>query len=129
MAAAQLQKCVRLLPNDGLPAFKQPKLLRQMRNFDEHWEDPAGQAATWLRERIPDIVPGRLTFTKKRIWIEGMDTYEIVLWAKDVDRIVREHAERAGHPIPPSDWDTPEKVQARLEDWVQHAGEGDDLGP
>ena len=105
LAVAQLDKCVDLLPDDGLRPFPDRTLLRKLRNFEEHWEDPTGASATWLRNRIPDIAPGRLTYTKKHTWIEGMEVTAIVLWAQEVDVRVRKNAAQAGDALPPSEWD------------------------
>jgi hypothetical protein len=68
LSVAQLVKCARLLPDDGLPSCDDSELVRHLRNIEEHWEQPSGRSMTALRQSIPDIAPGRLTFTKKDIW-------------------------------------------------------------
>jgi hypothetical protein len=102
--AAQLDKCIGLLPDDDLLPFENPTLLRKLRDFDEHWEDPEGRAGTWLEAEIPDFAPGQLAYTKKWIWIEGIEIGAIWDWAREVDRRIREIAEKTDHPIPPSEW-------------------------
>ncbi|WP_410570726.1 hypothetical protein [Amycolatopsis sp. cmx-4-61] len=99
-AAAQLRKCVLKLPNDRLPEIPNERMILLLRNFTEHWEDPTGWSAAELRERIPDAVPGRAEFTKKDVWIEGVSTTEIVMWASDVDRALRANAAEAGEELP-----------------------------
>ncbi|WP_432855463.1 hypothetical protein ACQPXB_22400 [Amycolatopsis sp. CA-161197] len=66
----------------------------------EHWEDPMGWSAAELRGRIPDAVPGRAAFTKKDVWIEGVSTTEIVMWASDVERALRANAAKSGDALP-----------------------------
>jgi hypothetical protein len=100
LAAAQLRKCVLKLPNDGLPEIPDSKMIRLLRNFTEHWEDPSGESAVKIRELIPDAVPGRLTYTKKDVSIEGVSTSGIVAWATEVDRKLRANAAEAGNVLP-----------------------------
>lgn len=99
-AAAQLRKCVLKLPNDGLPEMPNERMILLLRNFTEHWEDPTGWSAVKLRDRIPDAEPGRLAYTKKDVWIEGVSTSEIVMWAWEVDRKLRANAAEAGVVLP-----------------------------
>lgn len=99
-AAAQLRKCVLELPQDGLPEVPNDRMILLLRNFTEHWEDPTGSSATKLRKLIPDAAPGRATYTKKDVWVEGVSTTEIVLWASNVARALRTHAAKSGNPLP-----------------------------
>lgn len=99
-AAAQLRKCVLKLPDDGLPEIRSERMILLLRNFTEHWDDPTGWSAVKLRELIPDAEPGRSSYTKKDVWIEGVSTSEIVMWAWDVDRKLRANAAEAGEVLP-----------------------------
>jgi hypothetical protein len=99
-AAAQLRKCVLKLPNDGLPEIPEERMILLLRNFTEHWEDPTGWSAVELRGQIPDAVPGRAAYTKKDVWIEGVSTTEIVMWASDVARALRANAAESGDVLP-----------------------------
>ena len=100
LAAAQLRKCVLRLPNDGLLPVPDSKMIRLLRNFTEHWENPSGTSAVELRELVPDAAPGRLVYTKKEVWIEGVSMFGIVDWARDVDRVLRANAARTGEVLP-----------------------------
>nr|WP_042190926.1 hypothetical protein [Kibdelosporangium sp. MJ126-NF4]CEL19704.1 hypothetical protein [Kibdelosporangium sp. MJ126-NF4]CTQ96930.1 hypothetical protein [Kibdelosporangium sp. MJ126-NF4] len=88
-AAAQLHKCVSRLSDDGLPEPPNARMIMLLRNFTEHWEDPAGRSAVELRTTIPDAVPGRLAYTKHDIEIEGVSMYGIVEWSTDAARQCR----------------------------------------
>ena len=90
LAAAQLTKCVDLLPHDGLPKLQDARLLTLLRNLAERWEDPHGHSATALRELISDITPGRLQYNKHDIWVEGMSVVSLLQWAEDVDQRIRD---------------------------------------
>jgi hypothetical protein len=100
LAAAQLRKCVLKLPDDGLPGIPDSKMIRLLRNFAEHWENPSGESAVKIRELIPDATPGRSTHTKKDIWIEGVSTSSIVTWAIEVDRTLRANCAESGKELP-----------------------------
>jgi hypothetical protein len=99
-AAAQLRKCVLKLPHDELPEVPNERMILLLRNFTEHWENPTGWSATELRGSVPGAIPGRATYTKKDVWVEGVSTTEIVLWASDVARVLRANAAEAGDPLP-----------------------------
>jgi hypothetical protein len=98
LAAAQLNKCVAGLPNDGLPTLQEADLLELLRNLEEHWEDPTGRSGTALRKLIPDIKPGRLHYNKHDIWIEGISVVGLLQWAEEVDRRIRETLTDPGPP-------------------------------
>ncbi|MEV6911228.1 hypothetical protein [Amycolatopsis sp. NPDC051071] len=123
-AAAQLRKCVLKLPDDGLPEIPNSKMIRLLRNFVEHWEDPSGESAVKLRDMIPDAVPGRAAFTKKDVWIEGVSTTEIVMWASDVARALRANAAEAGDVLPDPSKPLPEArpLRAPLTSWSGASG-------
>lgn len=100
-AAAQLRKCVLKLPDDALPEIPDERMiLLLLRNFTEHWEDPAGWSADELRGRVPDAAPGRGSYTKHDVRIEGMSTTAIARWARDVDRTLRANAAVTGDAPP-----------------------------
>lgn len=103
LSAAQLVKCARLLPADGLPEFDDGELMRHLRNIEEHWEQESGNSLTTLRETIPDIVPGRITFTKKDIWLETVSFVEILQWTREVELRLRPIVSADDlHPLDPS---------------------------
>jgi hypothetical protein len=92
LSVAQVMKCARRLPEDDLPGFPEGELLALLRNFEEHWEDPAGRSATELRKTIPDITPGRIAYVKDHIWLECVCLADILRWVEDVDRRIRAKA-------------------------------------
>ena len=102
-AVAQLRKCVRALPYDGLPDVPDERMVLLLRNFTEHWEDPTGWSAVELRRQTPDAQPGRATYTSKDIWIEGVSTSALVSGAGDVDRALRAGAAATGNRLPAPD--------------------------
>lgn len=103
LSVAQLVKCVRLLPDDGLPNFDDSELMRHLRNIEEHWEQPSGRSLTALQQSIPDITPGRLTFTKKDIWFETVSFVDVLRWTRAVELKLRspENSDN-NHPLDPS---------------------------
>jgi len=103
LSVAQLGKCARLLPDDGLPNFDDSELVRHLRNIEEHWEQPTGRSLTALRQSIPDIAPGRLTFTKKDIWFETVSFVEVLRWTRAVELKLRlSESPENNHPLDPS---------------------------
>ena len=83
LSAAQLVKCARLLPEDGLPNLgTDSELMRHLRNIEEHWEQSSGRSLSVLRQFIPDIAPGRITFTKKDTWFEMVSFVEVLRWTE-----------------------------------------------
>jgi hypothetical protein len=106
LAAAQLVKCVTRLPCDGLPPLElsgftpeASQLLKDLRNFEEHWEQSAGPSITRVQRSIPDIAPGRLQYNNKHIWLEGMPLSGIVDWVSQVEQRLIEIG-RVEEPLP-----------------------------
>jgi hypothetical protein len=104
-ALAQLRKCVVALPDDNLPTVRDQRIIRLLRDIDEHWEQPVGtgRSLTELRITRPDVGPGQIASDGKRVWVGKVTTTELLTWAEEVDQAVRNRAEAAGNPIPPSD--------------------------
>jgi hypothetical protein len=99
VAIAQLIKCVGQLPKDSLPTLRDAGFLRDVRNMEEHRDEPKGRSITKLRDIIPDIAPGQNAYTKKYAVIGGNVTVEQVAdWAQEVDQKLRDNATRAGAP-------------------------------
>jgi len=100
---AQLRKCLLKLPSDGLPRLREDKMLRLLRDIDEHWEQgDETRSLAELREWKPDFEPGpgRFWFNNNHVWIGDTSTTEIYEWIQDVGRAARERAEAGGSPIP-----------------------------
>ena len=111
-ALAELRKCLLKLPLDGLPRLREDKMLRLLRDIDEHWEQgDETRSLAELREWKPGIEPGpgRVWFNNNHVWIGDTSTAEIYEWIQDVGRVVRERAEVGGSPIP--------KPEDELPDW------------
>ena len=109
---AQLRKCLLRLPSDGLPRLREDKMLRLLRDIDEHWEQGnETRSLAELREWKPDYEPGpgRIWFNNKHVWIGDTSTTEISEWIQDVGRSVRELAEAGGSPIPKPEGRLPER--------------------
>ena len=103
LSTAQLAKCVRLLHADGLPNFDDSELMRHLRNIEEHWEQPSGRSLSILRQSIPDIAPGRITFTKKDIWFETVSFVGVLQWTREVElRLRSTDPSDSGYPLDPS---------------------------
>jgi hypothetical protein len=103
VALAQLRKCVLELPSDGVPRLREDKMLRLLRDIDEHWEQgDETRSLTELREWKPELEPGpgRVWFNNKHVWIGDTSLSEVHEWLQDVGRLVRERAEEVGSPIP-----------------------------
>jgi hypothetical protein len=97
-AVAQLRKCVLGLDGFGVPVpqLQDSKLIRLLRDVDEHWEQvDQGRSLNELRQLMPDEGPGRIEYTNKYIWFGGMNTLELIHWADEVDKVVRQQM-----PIP-----------------------------
>lgn len=100
LAAAQLVKCVRNLSDDGLPLFDDREMVRHLRNIDEHWEQASGSSLTAVRESIPDVGPGSLTYTKKEIWFETVSFVDVLRWTREVEVRLRATVETdSTHPL------------------------------
>jgi hypothetical protein len=99
-AATQLRKCVQRLSDEELPEPPNERMTLLLRNFTEHWEAPTGRSAVELRTTIPGAVPGRLTYTKHDIEIEGVSVCGIVDWSMNVERVLRANALRTGELLP-----------------------------
>jgi hypothetical protein len=103
LSVAQLLKCARLLPKDELPDFDDSELMRHLRNIEEHWEQPSGRSLSTLRQSIPDIAPGRVTFTKKDIWFESVSFVDVLRWTRAVELRLRSTVDLDNsHPLDPS---------------------------
>jgi len=103
VALAQLRKCLLKLPSDGVPRLREDKMLRLLRDIDEHWEQgDETRSLTELREWKPELEPGpgRVWFNNKHVWIGDASLSEVHEWLQDVGRLVRERAEVVGSPIP-----------------------------
>jgi hypothetical protein len=103
LSAAQLVKCMKHLPDDGLPVFDDREMVRHLRNIDEHWEQAGGSSLTYLQQTIPDFGPGRLMYTKHDIWFEGVSFVDVLRWTREVEVEVRTTVEvESSHPLDPS---------------------------
>ena len=102
-ALAQVRKCVVNLPDDGLPKVRDMKVLRLLRDIDEHWEQLDGRSLKEMRVSRPEAGPGQMWHNNKHIWIGDVDTEELAGWLRDVDRVVRERSATDGSQIPPAD--------------------------
>lgn len=76
---AQVRKCVVALPDDDLPAARDMKVLRLLRDIDEHWEQLDGRSLQEMRDRDRDVRPGAMWFNNKHIWIGDVGTSELML--------------------------------------------------
>jgi hypothetical protein len=106
VALAQLRKCVMRLPSDDLPELRDQKMLRLLRDIDEHWEQlDNGRSLKELREWKPELnaAPGAFWFNNKHVWVGDTSLTEVASWVADVDRAVRHHAAGEDEPIPEPD--------------------------
>lgn len=89
LSVAQLVECAKLLSADHRPDFDDGEVIRHLRNIEEHWEQPSGRSLNTLRQSIPDITPGRITFTKKDIWFEMVSFVDVLRWTRAVEMRLR----------------------------------------
>lgn len=100
LALAQLRKCVRLLPDDQLPAIRNASALRMLRDIDEHWDQgDQSRSLQEMRRTAPDVKAGMFAFTKDDAWLGDVSLSEFSQWIDDVDMKVRENAASTGTPI------------------------------
>lgn len=102
-ALAQVRKCVVALPDDELPAVRDMKVLRLLRDIDEHWEQLDGRSLREMRDRDPNVRPGAMWLNNKHIWVGDVNTAELALWLTSLDQAVRERSAARGFPITSAD--------------------------
>ena len=103
-ALAQVRKCVLRLPDDGLPAVRDMKVLRLLRDIDEHWEQvEEGRSLAEMRQIDNTVRAGMICYNNKHIWIGDVSTGELASWLFELDRAARDRAAAAGSPIIASD--------------------------
>lgn len=82
-AIAQLYKCLwKLGANQPTLGAWDGRFWRELRNMEDHWEDPEGGAHLYLRERVPDIGPGRIGWNNggESIWVEETALTDVLEW-------------------------------------------------
>jgi hypothetical protein len=105
LAVAQVRKCVNLLEDDELPQMSDPKVVKLLRDIDEHWEqDKTHTRAHSLREMLasePDARPGKFIPDHKRgHWLsDTVNADHLVNWVIQVDSAVRSAAMADGDPL------------------------------
>lgn len=97
---AQVRKCAIALPDDHLPTVRGMKVLRLLRDIDEHWEQLDGRSLQEMHRSDPNAAPGAMWFNNKHIWIGDVSTVELARWLVSIDETVRERSAKLGAPIP-----------------------------
>jgi hypothetical protein len=98
-AAAQLDKCVRMLDDPNLDSLADAELLRNVRNYVEHWDDPDGRAGRWLAAASPDGLVGRFFSHPDLLVFENLELVAVYDWAYAVDQRNRLDLTLAGCPV------------------------------
>lgn len=105
LALGQVRKCVHLLRADRLPRMTDPRIVKLLRDIEEHWEQdvtsPQALSLREIREREPKFEPGRVVIGKRGTWLsEGVTVDDLTEWVADVDTKVRAKASAAGQALP-----------------------------
>lgn len=86
-----------------LPQHDESQLLTLLRNFREHWEDPDGRSGRALDGLRPGHREEPIAFMLGELWFYGVESAEIQVWLRDVDRAARAALESLGEPAPARD--------------------------
>ena len=104
LALGQVRKCVYLLPADRLPQLTDRRIVKLLRDIEEHWEQdvtmPQAKSLREIRKREPRFEPGRVAMSKHGTWLsEGVTVEDLTRWVSDVDTCVRARATAKGQTI------------------------------
>ncbi|MFG6490826.1 hypothetical protein [Microbacterium sp. P03] len=94
-AAAQVEKCVRTIGSREFPDPPPGPSIRDVRNFEEHWENPFAYTVKQVKGELQgDIEPGQMHFTGKGLWVANLSMFDLVDWVRAVQQkaavVVRE---------------------------------------
>lgn len=113
LALAHVVKSVAALPD--LPQFRDSELLKLLRDYREHWEDPTGRAGRGLADLRPGHDEEPFVFTKKWVMLHGLQDDDIFQWLRDVDEAARRWLTEHGEDHP--DWHDPLWPSSRDAKW------------
>ncbi|MGH8686043.1 MAG: hypothetical protein ACREUM_11920 [Nitrosospira sp.] len=99
LALAQVRKCVVELENDKLPIVRHMKILRLLRDIDEHWEQIEGRSLLEMRKVDHELEPGTIQFSNKHVWLGDVSTGELATWLIKFDFEVRKRSAMSHSPI------------------------------
>lgn len=77
------------LPVDERPRLEGLALLKLLRDYGEHWDEPDGRSARSLAANYPEVSPHSFQFTNDEIWIAGVPLSEIRAYLDRADRRLR----------------------------------------
>lgn len=89
VALAQVIKGATQLQVQSLPQLADSELLKRLRDFGEHWEDPTGRAGQWLAAHRPGHQQDPTPFTKHGFELHGVSDDELLGWLSDLEGAVR----------------------------------------
>lgn len=91
------------LPEDVRTQMGDQDVLKDLRDFTEHFDELEGRAATSLATNHPDVLPGAFASNSKEIWIgglHGVPVSRVRAWLERVWNALSEHLESAGNGVP-----------------------------
>lgn len=116
LALAHVARAVEALDDRAVPQFRDSNLLRLLRNFNEHWEDPDGSSASRLRVERPGFETEPIQFTKKWLVFHEISDAELLEWLRAVEKSARKLLTSAHLPHPV--WSDPLLPTSRDSSWT-----------
>jgi len=84
-SAAQVQKCVKLLGADDYPPPPDGPSIVDVRNFEEHWEDPYEFTVSRVEAHLDNgIKPGMISAVTGDLLVGNLSTGALWVWIEDV---------------------------------------------
>lgn len=100
LSLAHVVKAVDALKDTSVPQFEKSELLRLLRNYQEHWEDPDGTSGSELKADRPGFAEEPIQFTKEWLVFQGISDDELLDWLRAVGISTREILQREGGEFP-----------------------------
>lgn len=85
VAASNLHRAVKRLPDPSLSEARSGRIAKLLRNISEHYDELGGWSRENLSQDFPDVEVGLTAYTGKEVWIggfEGVTINDLCQWAE-----------------------------------------------
>lgn len=103
-SAAHVEKCVKILGAHHYPKQPDGPSIREVRNFEEHWEDPFPRTKRAVQANGgEDFKPGVIAAVSQNLHVGNLSMPAVEDWVREVRDVVAQELRDAGKRTPTAD--------------------------